>query len=142
MTIDPLEAARRRRAIHSDATPIGDAVSSADREISEKSEKTPTDTDLSRLSRRGGEIVMSYLDLISGLDTPDSEPATDATKSRTSCSECGRRLYLPESQAIGRCIRAGCQSEAEFVDTLARIKIHHERTQRAVAARVKELGGR
>ncbi len=62
-----------------------------------------------------------------------------AGNSAATCSKCGRRLYLPESQAIGRCIR--CQSEAEFVDTLARIKIHHERTRRAVAARVKELGG-
>lgn len=53
------------------------------------------------------------------------------------CSECGRRLCLPESQAIGRCIR--CQSEAEFVDTLARINIRRARTARAVAARVKEL---
>jgi TubC N-terminal docking domain len=52
---------------------------------------------------------------------------------------CEHPLHLPESQALGRCIR--CQSEAEFVDTLARIKIHHERTKRAVAARVKELEG-
>ncbi len=55
----------------------------------------------------------------------------------TTCSECGRRLCLHESQALGRCIR--CQSEPEFVETLARINIRRARTTRAVAARVKEL---
>ncbi len=82
---------------------------------------------------------MDYLDLISDLDNADSEPEPQAAKASDTCSACGRRLSLPESQAIGRCLR--CQSESEFVDTLARLKIHHERTKRAVAARVRELGG-
>ena len=66
------------------------------------------------------------------------ETLNDRTaKSPGSRPACEHPLHLPESRAIRRCIR--CQSEAEFVDTLARIKMHHERTRRAVAARVKEL---
>jgi hypothetical protein len=55
----------------------------------------------------------------------------------TTCSECGRPLCLPESQALGRCIR--CQSDGEFMDTLARLAIRRERTAQAVAARIDQL---
>jgi hypothetical protein len=50
---------------------------------------------------------------------------------------CGRRLALPESKTIGRCIR--CQSEAEFVETLARLRAYRDRTRAAVTARLKQL---
>jgi hypothetical protein len=50
---------------------------------------------------------------------------------------CGHPLRLPESQALGRCIR--CQSEGAFVDTLAWLAIRRERTARAVRARIDQL---
>ncbi len=78
---------------------------------------------------------MDYLDLISDLDATDSGNVQECEKSEK--TPCEHPLHLPESKAIGRCIR--CQSEEQFVDTLAKMRIRRERTARAVDARVKEL---
>ncbi|CCF85583.1 hypothetical protein NITHO_5160027 [Nitrolancea hollandica Lb] len=117
------------------------------RNRTDKTARSPFVSFVSALSTRSGiflevsamsEFHSQWLEAQS--ETP--EDRTDKSPDAPTCSECGRRLYLPASQILGRCIRAGCQSEAEFVDSLARLKMHHERTKRAVAARVKELGGR
>ena len=86
---------------------------------------------------------MNYLELISGEDTPDSETTQEYDKNdrNDKTSEprpgCVHPLTLPESQALGRCMR--CQSEAEFVETLAQLRLRRERTHAAVTARVEQL---
>ena len=85
---------------------------------------------------------MGYLELISHLDTTDSGNGSGYDKNdlndKTSytCS-CGRRLALAESKEVGKCAR--CQSEAEFIGTLARMRIRRERTRQVVAARAEQV---
>ena len=86
---------------------------------------------------------MSYLDLISHLDTRDSKNASAYDQNDPNDQTlddrppCEHPLHLAESKAIGRCIC--CQSEAEFVDTLARLRLRRERPRADVTARVKQL---
>jgi hypothetical protein len=86
---------------------------------------------------------MGYLDLISHLDTMDAENASaydqndPNDKTPDTRPPCEHPLYLAESKAIGRCIR--CQSEAEFVDTLARLRLGRELRAHAVTVRAEQL---
>src|SRR5919202_597827 len=81
--------------------------------------------------------IMGYLDLISHLDTTDSGNGSGYDKNdlndKTSytCS-CGRRLALAESKEVGKCAR--CQSEGEFIRTLAPMRTRRERTFQTMAA--------
>jgi hypothetical protein len=67
---------------------------------------------------------------VSAKSPRSGEPMTAAA----SCSRGARPIALPESQALGRCIR--CQSDEEFMDTLARLAIRRTRTRKAVEARI------
>ena len=85
---------------------------------------------------------MGYLELISHLDTTESgnESAhgkNDLNDKTSDTCSCGRRLTLAESKEIGKCTR--CQSEAEFIGTLARMRIRRERTRQVVAARAEQV---
>ena len=86
---------------------------------------------------------MSYLDLISDLEITDSENGSGYDQNDRNGQTlddrppCEHPLHLAESKAIGRCIC--CQSEAEFVDTLARLRLRRERTRADVTVRVKQL---
>ena len=86
---------------------------------------------------------MGYLDLISHLDTTNSENGSEYDKNDLNdkapevLPPCEHPLYLTESKALGRCLR--CQTEAEFIDTLTRLHIRRERTQAAVTARAIQL---
>lgn len=53
------------------------------------------------------------------------------------CERCGGPLRLPESVQLGVCCR--CMTEAEWVDTLARMVLRREATKRAVERRKAEL---
>jgi hypothetical protein len=86
---------------------------------------------------------MSYLDLISDLEITDSENGSGYDKNDRNDQTlddrppCEHPLRLAESQAIGRCIC--CQSEAEFVEALGRVRSRRRRSRAAVTARVKQL---
>lgn len=87
-----------------------------------------------------------YLDLIKP-SNPIFEEVRTATSSneidernetnRLGCERCSRPLLLPETRMIGRCVR--CLTEAEWIDTLARMALRRERTKRAVADRKSQL---
>lgn len=81
-----------------------------------------------------------YLDLARGAlgGVPDRETSEVSEEGGTQCAGCGGPLTLPESQALGRCCR--CMSEAEWIDTLASLRLRRERTRQAVAARLGQLG--
>lgn len=65
------------------------------------------------------------------------ERIAEGAEQFSACSHCGRPLRLPESQALRLC--GGCQSEAQWIDSLARMALRRERTNAAVAARLQQL---
>lgn len=56
---------------------------------------------------------------------------------KTTCERCGEPLRLPESVQLGVCCR--CMTEAEWIDTLARMALRREATKWAVERRKAEL---
>jgi hypothetical protein len=86
---------------------------------------------------------MGYLDLISHLGTTNSENGSEYDKNDLNdktpevLPPREHPLYLTESKALGRCVR--CQTKAQFIDTLTRLRIRRERTQAAVTARAIQL---
>lgn len=68
---------------------------------------------------------------------PVREKSERSEKRVLACTRCGRPLVLPESQALGKCVR--CMSDAEWTDTLARMALRRERTKQAVERRKAEL---
>ena len=86
---------------------------------------------------------MGYLDLISHLDTTNSENGSEYDKNDLNdkapevLPPCEHPLYLTESKALGRCLR--CQTEAEFIDTLARLRLGRELRAHAVTVRAEQL---
>ena len=72
-----------------------------------------------------------------GLNSGLSREKSEISEKRHACERCGGPLRLPESVQLGVCCR--CMTEAEWIDTLARMALRREATKRAVERRKAEL---